>query len=255
MLMALTGCQSYRPAPVLVRDAETGRPIAGADVHISYPRADSSFAPAESVGPSGADGIARLQAAPYGDAGILVKVAAQGYLTEQELVATEEVQEMTPAHWFEDIARRRESLVVELLAEPRPYVELILPTYMRGVVKTTLHVDDKARAAPGQRCFIATVSPLGEAEITGPPLLRHASPIEYRAKFTDGTKLGLPEDDKRIGFGWLKSDGKAQYYFVGTKSEYEAQRRLAREWRPTADSTKGGGQGRRGRKSGADGGS
>jgi hypothetical protein len=239
----------------MVRDAETGRPIAGAEVRISYPRADSSFAPTDSVGPSGADGIARLRAAPYSDAGILVNVVAQGYLSEHEYLSTDEVKAMTPAHWFEDVAKRRESLVVELLAEPRPYVELILPTYTRGVVKTTIRVDDKAPFTPGQRCFLGTVSPLGEAEISGPPMLHHASPIEYRAKFSDGAKLGLPEDDKHIGFGWLKSDGKAQYYFVGTKSEYDAQRRLVREWRPTADSTKGGSQGHRGRKSAADGGS
>jgi hypothetical protein len=255
ILTAFTGCQSYRPAPVLVRDAETGQPIVGADVHISYPGADSSFAPTASSGPSGADGIARLQAAPYGDAGILVTVAAKGYLNEHEYVAADEVKALEPAHWFEDVAKRRESLVVALLAEPRPYVELVLPSYTRGVVKTIMHIDDKAPFTPGQRCFIGTVSPFGEVEITGPPLLRHASPIEYRAKFTDGAPLGLPENDNAIGFGWLKSDGKAQYYFVGTKSEYEAARQLARAWRPTANPTKGGGQGHHGHKGAPDGGS
>ena len=209
MLAALTGCQSYRPAAVLVRDAETGRPIVGAEVRISYPPRRFAVCPRRVRRPSGADGIARLKAAPYGDGGILVNVAAKGYLSEHESLATDEVRGCSHAHWFEDVAKRRESLAVGLLAEPRPYVELVLPSYLRGVVKVTLDIDDKARLTPGQRRFVGNATPLGEAEVAGPPILRHASPVEYRGKFPDGAPLGLPENDHSIGFGWLKSDGKA----------------------------------------------
>ena len=41
------GCQAlhpYRPVPVLVRDAETKEPIAGAQVRVSYPFTDPKLA-------------------------------------------------------------------------------------------------------------------------------------------------------------------------------------------------------------------
>jgi hypothetical protein len=74
LLAVAPGCQafhSYRPVPVLVRDAESKQPIPGAHVRISYPLMEPAYAPpADSSGPTGADGVARLRAAPYGEAGI-----------------------------------------------------------------------------------------------------------------------------------------------------------------------------------------
>jgi hypothetical protein len=68
-LLALApGCQvlyRYRPLPVLVRDAETKKPIEGADVHLSYPLSRDSLAPFDSSERTDKDGIAHLRAAPY----------------------------------------------------------------------------------------------------------------------------------------------------------------------------------------------
>jgi hypothetical protein len=86
LLLALaSGCQGlfgYRPAPVLVRDAETKRPVAGAEVRLSYPPRQVPVGPPDSSETTGDDGVAPAQAAPYGDGGIAVAAAAEGYLSD-----------------------------------------------------------------------------------------------------------------------------------------------------------------------------
>ena len=70
-----SGCQvlyRYRPVPVLVCDAETKKPIADADVHLSYPLSRDSRAPFNSSERTGPDGVAHLRAVPYGDFGVRV---------------------------------------------------------------------------------------------------------------------------------------------------------------------------------------
>ena len=65
LLLALApGCQVFqsgRPVSVLAVDAETKKPIPGAEVRISYPLTPAYRAPAESSGKTGEDGVAALQ--------------------------------------------------------------------------------------------------------------------------------------------------------------------------------------------------
>jgi hypothetical protein len=49
-----------RPVAVLVRDAETKQPIRGAPVHVSYPLAENTLAPAEQTAITAEDGIERV---------------------------------------------------------------------------------------------------------------------------------------------------------------------------------------------------
>lgn len=250
MLAALPGCQlfpSYRPAPVLVRDAETGQPISAAEVRISYPVVHSAIAPEPSAGATQTDGTVHLRASPNGDSGFIVNASAKGYMSETIFHGVDEVQALQPAGWFEDTRRRPASFVVDLFAEPHPVVELSVPPNFHGPVKVNVRVLNDAKSA-GQRVFVSQVPATGEIEVVGPPLLRHVNPHDYRAKLADGTQLGRPDDFYTVGFWWLKSERQYQHYFVGSRREYEAEMRLIRYEDSVPASNSSQGKGRRGRR-------
>jgi hypothetical protein len=229
LLTLAPGCQvlyRYRPVPVLVRDAETKKPIAGADVHLSYPLSRDSLAPFDSSERTGRDGIAHLRAAPYGDFGVRVDASAAGYLPEQVNVSTESIQHVEPAHPFEETERRRPEVVVEMYIEPHFTIEMVVPTGYRGVIKAEVEMQDHIAPPPGQRFFRYEVVD-GFVRVKGPGLLRRIYPSDYRARYADGTPLTGEMTLLKTGFCWLRGNGKERYFFVGTQSEYDMQRRFA----------------------------
>src|SRR4051812_16969259 len=107
LLPGMPACQSfysYRPITIQARDAETGQPVSGAVVHISYPLMPQSQAPYDSVDATGSDGLVHLRAAPTGRAGVRVDAKAHGYLVDNQMLATDTVREIPSAGWFEDAA-------------------------------------------------------------------------------------------------------------------------------------------------------
>ena len=261
LLSIAPGCQmfyQYRPMPVLVRDAETKKPIASADVHISYPLSQPEDSPWDSAGVTGKDGVAHLRAAPYGLAGILVEAAAPGYLSEQKSLSVDAVKAVAPGHLFESTDRRPPSLVVDLYAEPRPTIELIIPTGYKGLVKAELQIDENASAPAGERNFRFNVTGAGTVDIVGSPLLRRVPPVQFRARYADGMPLPLHAEEPQVGFWWLKSDGDAHTYFVGTHSEYEVAGHFGHggdgDGEPSSGSKRQGKGRRGGRQSGGSGG-
>jgi hypothetical protein len=222
-LLALApGCQvlyRYRPVPVLVRDAETKKPIAGAEVHISYPLARPSVSPYESVETTKEDGMAHLRAAPYGEAGIVMEAAAPGYMSEERSVLAETIREIE-APLFKTAKPSPAPFVVELYAEPHPTIELIVPVGYRGVVEAVVEIQEDAVFPPGQRSFPGEVSSSGVARLKGPPLLRRVSPQDYRAKYVDGTPLSQQAEASAVGLRWLKCEGRSQFFAVCTQAEY-----------------------------------
>jgi len=258
LLAFAPGCQTlygYRPVSVLVRDIETKKPLHGAEVHISYPLAESPFAPAACSGATGEDGLARLRAAPYGDAGIAVDVTAGGYMSAEKTLPVAAVQALEPAHLFEAVERRPVSLVVELYAEPHPVIELVLPAGYRGVVKAEVLVQEDAANAPGQRLFSGVMAPSGVVQVIGPPLLRCLLIGDIRARFADGTPVSPQPKDREVGLWWINSESVARYaFFVGTRGEYDSFRLLSRveggEEKRSSGGGKSGGRGRGGRRGG-----
>src|SRR5579885_3612857 len=156
-LLALTpGCQvlyRYRPVPVLVRDAETKKPIANAEVHLTYPLSRDSLAPFDSAERTDAEGVAHLRAAPYGEFGVRVEATASGYLTDQLSISTESIQHLQPVHFLEDAERRKPEFVVEMYAEPRFTVELVVPPGYRGLIRAEIEAREDLGVPAGQRCF------------------------------------------------------------------------------------------------------
>jgi hypothetical protein len=222
-----SGCtvmHRYRPMLVLVRDAETKKPVAQAELRITYPFANSSFVPAISLASTGADGLGRLQAAPFGD-GLTLEAAAPGYLPENRDIAVAAIERLQPARLFEATELRQPDFVVEMYSEPAFTVELIVPSAYRGLVTADVQTDDRAPAPAGQRCYRYNVSFLGEVQVKGPALLRRVFPPTFRARYADGKELDGEMGMTRVGFRWLKQEGSKQYFVVGTQPEYDNFRR------------------------------
>jgi len=253
LLLLAPGCQAlhrYRPVAVLARDAETKQPIAGAEVRITYPFTAPTCAPWDSSGTTKADGVAHLRAAPYGENGIMLDVTAKGYMFEDKGIPIEAVVAIPPAGIFEAVARRPVNFVMELYAEPRPTIELIVPVGFRGLVKVDVQIKDDAPLVAGQRCFSYIVPASGAVQATGPSLLRRVFPQDYHAKVADGTPLTRQAKDAEIGFWWLKSESGCQYFVLGTRNEFD-DLRSAYEKTGEGHSSGGSGGGRSHRHRGA----
>jgi hypothetical protein len=227
LLAVAVGCQAvhrYRPVSVLVKDADTGEPVCGAEVRVSYPHTDSPLAPPDTSETTGADGVARLRAAPYGDTGINVEATAKGYLAEETFLSVKAVESIEPAPLLGADQRRDVSLVLALHAGPRPTVELVVPTGYRGVVRAELHVEEGAPCPPGQRRFSVAVPPSGVVQVTGPALLRRVDSPDFRARYADGALLSRDAKESEIGLWGLGFDRNTWTFLVGTRAEYTIYR-------------------------------
>jgi hypothetical protein len=254
LLAFAPGCQAlhrYRSVAILATDAETHKPIPGAEVRISYPLTQPHLAPWDSAGTTGDDGIARLRAAPYGDAGILVEVHAKGYLFEQKNLSVADVQALEPVPLLGHAEQRPAPFVLELFAAPRPSVELVVPTGFRGLVKVAVQVKDDAPQSPGQRTFRYLVPPSGDVLVTGPPLLRRVFVVDFGASYADGTPLPRSAKGEEPAFWWTQYRNGYDFFLVGTWNEYaELRRDLEKEGAGpgrTPQAGKGQGKGRHNR--------
>jgi hypothetical protein len=251
LLAAPSGCEAlhrYRPAPVLVRDADTGKPIPGAEVRLSYLRVENCLAPHDSTATTAADGIARLRAVAYNELGVRVSATARGYLDQDKNVEESAVEAIEPASPFEKVEGRPPCIVVEMYAGPHPTLELVVPAGFRGPIQAELQVREDAPRTPGQRCFSCVVSPTGVAQVVGPPLLRRVYAPDFRGRSADGAVLSRDAQGSEMGLWWLRNDGNVHHLFVGTRSEFDSERRTdAREGEGATRSSGGRrGGGRRG---------
>jgi uncharacterized membrane protein YgcG len=242
-----SGCmslQGQRPVPVLVRDAETGQPIAGAEVQIVHPLLRGSPA---ITGHTAADGMVRLHARPSDDSGIL-EASATGYLLGWQDLPVEELRKLEPAHLLEKVEQRPARYVVDLYALPRPTVEFVVPAGFKGRFKAVWQIRHDAPTTPGQRCFNCAVPWEGDVVIVGPPVLGKVTTPEFRAKYEDGRPLNQDVKGQEIGFWYLKYESGEDYFLIGTAGEYAAIRSLEQRQGPQ-DGRRGGG----GRSGGAGG--
>lgn len=238
-----SGCQLFRShtaITVVAQDAETKQPIPGAEVTIS--------SPLSCCGRTGADGIAHLKAVKTDESGAEVEVAATGYMFEEKNLPAKEIHTSKPAHLMKGSAQPTVQVVVELYAEPRPTIELVVPADYQGMIKAEVQVQDNLPCPAGERLFRVEVPPSGEVQVVGPALL-HRSP-DFSACYPDGTALSRHAKGVEIGLFWLKSEGKCEYFLVGTESAYQDYCRTARkeEARQRHSSGKGDGRGRRNRR-------
>ena len=209
-LVAFSGCQSLHPvAPVdvQVRDAETKAPIDGAQVRLWFSTAHS----VSTSGTTGPDGTARIPSPPVEDAPLQFEAMARGYLPRQSGQAIER----TPT-----------GVVLEMYAEPRPMLELVVPTGFRGVVKATVRVQNDLKYEPHLRLFSCPGPSTGVVVVALPPVFLRGVTPDIRTRYADGTPLLREAKDFEIGCRWLKADPETEYVFaIGTQWEADTIRR------------------------------
>ncbi len=214
-----------RPLVVQARDAETKKPIPGAEVSIAYPVAPAGHAPQEIAAPTGSDGIARLTASVPEAGGLMLEVVAQGYQSENQNVSGDAVRAVKPLHAFESINGRPVQIVVELFADPEPIVDLELPSGYKGLIKAEIQVRPDAPFTLGQRSFPAVVPPSGTVLVVGPPILEHAFGPDFRFHYADGAPLTRRAEQSDLGYWWLCCDETSETFLVGTQLDYDTYRR------------------------------
>ncbi len=224
LLCLMSGCQMFhadQTVAVLVRDAETKKPIPTAEVYLCQLLKQDAVAPCRSSGLTQADGIARLTTEPVKELGIQLQAIAPGYLSEKLDVSVDALKKIATAPAARTNEPRRPDFVVEVYAEPAFTVELVIPPGYRGLVKTEIQRQENLSLPPGQRCFRFAVPPSGIVQVVGPSLLQRIAAPDYRARYAGGPLLGTAMDADKIGFRWLKGTGNEHYFVVGTQLDYE----------------------------------
>lgn len=223
--LLIPGCQVFSPEQTLavqVRDAETKKPIATAEVYLCQRLKDEEVEPCRSKGGfTQGDGIVRLRAESGGENGLQVQVVAPRYLPDNVNVSADALKTALNAASSAKGERHNPDVVVEVYAEPAFSVELLLPPGYRGLVKAELQIQDNLSVPPGQRCFRFPVSASGDVQVRGPALLRRVPPTDFRARYVNGPLLASTLDAEKVGFRWLKGGGNYHSFVVGTQLDYE----------------------------------
>jgi hypothetical protein len=136
---------------------------------------------------------------------------------------------------------------MEMLADPAPAIELIVPAGYRGQIKANIQVQADVPLTPGQRSFSYPVPPSGELVVTGPPLFKHVAPANVRVKFADNAPLTQWAKQSEIGYWLLKTEATTYFFLIGTQWDYDAYRRSIQPG-GSHGSGQGGGQGKRGHR-------
>jgi hypothetical protein len=214
--------QPERLAVVQVRDIETKRPVADAEILLVNSFETSPLHKASSFARTGPEGNARCRLDASTEFGPEAEVSAKGYLPGKISISPEEIRKLKPAALFEKPERHSPDFVVELYSEPGFSVELVLPDGYRGVVKVEVGYRDDQACPPGMRNFRYGISPSGEAHLTEPDLLKRVLPPSYQASYVNGTKLTAEMGISKVGFRWLKQEDNCHYFVVGTQYEYDS---------------------------------
>ncbi len=250
LLPTITGCHMLHPTPtipVVVLDAETKEPIAGAEVQL-WTRLDVSPGHVEPSGITGPDGMARIKVAISKEADVLIHVCAPNYLPDAvDLMLAGKGAGAPPG-----------GAIVEMFAGPRPTIQLLVPDNFRGDLKVEVKIQDDAQSHIRQREFLYKVPPLTPLNVAGMPVVVHVvgPPVferglgpEFHGLYANGTPMPKEPKDSELVLRWVRSEGLDQYFVVGSKIDQESARRAAEKNigpRESNNDSKGSGGGRRG---------
>jgi uncharacterized membrane protein YgcG len=228
-IILLPGCISYyqqRPVIVQVQDAETKAPIPGAAAQITCLRTRTPQRFEDSPDRTNPSGVVYLSTEPNGEYPHLIEAIAAGYMSNSLTVTDEALQIIKPAGWSEDVHQRQPTFTVELYAEPKFGVELVLAPGFRGVIKAEVNPRDDMLLPRGMRKLSFNVSPEGNVRITGPSVaLRRVSMANYVAKDADGSILTGAAEGPQVGIRWFREDKHINFFFVGTQDDFDRYRR------------------------------
>ena len=244
-IVCLAGCTVYRPreVTVLVRDAETHRPIPGAAVSLSNPHTGAD--PVKAA--TGVIGVAAVPFTPSAGEPILIEADAASYVADSVVAGEAAVADVPPAPFFSRSLPRTPDFTVDLYAAPKFGVELVVPPTYHGLLHVDLSFRDDVPIPKGQRVFPFTASPTGEVKGTGPGVLRKVPASEYTARTTAGTPVGGPTDADGIALRFLRHEDGCDVFVLGTKEEFEKYHKdLPKDTTAAPDTSKHGGKGGRG---------
>ena len=240
LLVPMLGCQSLHGDPsvvVLVRDAETKKPLSSAEVYLCQRNKDDTVEPCRCKEFTQADGIARLRAESGGQYGVEVQAVAAGYLPEKVKVSADDFKKIKSIPASPTNEQRPADAIVEAYAEPGFSVELVIPPGYRGLIEAEIDLQDNVPIQLGQRCFPFSVPASAIVQIKGPALLMRVAPADYRGRYVGGPLLTMAMDAEKVGFRWLKGAGKKHYFVIGTQIDYEKfQHQLTPEQQANSDS-------------------
>lgn len=224
--LAALACQSgciawYTKAPVdlLVLDAETNEPIAGAKVGVHYAYMLMLNVPKDPHALSDHDGRAVLSVARSRSFANVWEVTAPGFTRYTELHG--DGPERTSA--AKNARASNERRVVRLYREPDPTLTVVVPNGYRGPLLVDLRpVPGFIQDSIGQRTFTIEATDLGYASLDAKLLLQRYTHIDVQ--YADGTPLsdscGINQDDEvrlRRGFTGFHQE----LFYVGTKAEMQ----------------------------------
>ena len=187
---ACAGCtilHDFHPTNVTVTDAETGRPIAGADIAVHYLGFILPCIPSSNSTTSSTLGMASFETAS--NISQHWKVTADGYMpvTQYTWPGNESMQ----------------NLNFSLYHLPRPQVTLVVPDGYRGWIGIKIKSDDSAiqDGKPGGRSFVYHLPSSGQMEIVfsrllygnveGNRTLEGGLKYDLAAQFENGTPIPI----------------------------------------------------------------
>ena len=247
-LLIVSGCQIVqpgRPLTILACDAETHRPIPGAQVRLQPIDGNRS---APDIATAGDDGIVRMNGDAHDDRAVGVEASAGGYMLASTFIPADTVRAIPPSPRFSKDRDRPVAFTVELYAGPRPSVDLIVPAGYHGVVKAQVAIAHDVPCPPHQRKFRFPVAADGTVHVSGPTMLERVPPSEFQIRYADQTPVSAKGETTELGFWWLRHDGATEYFVVGDKGDYALARATEHDDgdAPAPRSSGGGGRGGRG---------
>jgi hypothetical protein len=256
LTVLVSGCAAllyrYHPVTIQAIDAETKKPIVGAYAEITYPNTQPHRAPYLASGSTGDNGIAELKATGSGIYCARLDISAKGYMHEDEDLSLDAIEAADGGTASKASKASKPTFVMELFAEPRPQLELIIPDGTVGPIRVNVHIQDDFVYPAGQRDFRYPVVPPEVTQIILPPMFRHVSAAAFSGRFANGTELHATEVDTEVGFWWVGAEGDLNTYFVGSPlmcRQYQRQHPTTFDGqtssRSSSSSSSGGKRGRR----------
>jgi hypothetical protein len=245
LLAPLSGCSLYlnRPVTFQVRDAETKRPIEGAELHVMYMRymefglSMTGWGPTKGV--TDRDGRLTLVVDPYKDR-FNLSATASGYIPEQNRGTNWAAERIAPRKRFE----WKNDFILEMYAAPEAEADLVFPGSYRGMVRVRFSPTDHPPEVPGRRRFRYDVPANGIVDVRETELIdRPGLTDRIHARFQDGTTVpnvpwpDAPEvgaDDGRVApkdialrFIEIDWEHHTWVYVLGTKDDADSARRTS----------------------------
>ncbi|OWK36529.1 hypothetical protein [Fimbriiglobus ruber] len=207
---------------LLVRDAETKRPVAGVEVEGHLLKFMDLAPPKQPKGATDADGIATLWVCQ--ERWLNVNTYYDGFVqADQPIQYNPKDFERLPKRG-EPTAAGRIDHIVELKPHPSPTFVLIVPEGYRGMLRVRFEVDDNVAVAR-QRFYPVPVDKSGLAVVRYPKAIcGQGGKRNILVRTVNGKRVpeGYTREAEEIGLRWVHNTEDTELYLIGTGPECEA---------------------------------